>query len=754
MNPLKNWRLQLRALGSARLRLALLIAAAAATTFTLLTSLPAHAEPTPAPSPSAPMVPTAPGQRTPTAEEIEAIEDIMREQGERLSKAAQEGMLEAEKERLRKLLPDEGGVLGVFNVTDANGMPISAYTVKSDTGGMLDWDLGIQNLLTELCFMVTKWLIAFCCWLIAWALSFGLAKLLLVPVLSVANSLHTRVILEMGLPTLFLSVCAVICVARIFFGDKAKGWGDAALSILLAALTTTLLASTPQTLLGEDNGAIAVTRGLALEVADVILDANPATPQANDQVTTPATSNTISRPLTDALTDAFIVKPAMLLQYGRVFEGECATEYSDTKLAQLAFDRRVSSRTSMLKKVTGLADYLSPVGLPVSSWYNTQIDMSTQWAVDHFGNPPMQRFEDKCVPGDADAAKKASLDKVGGGVFLLIAALIVTVLISGLAGSFLIAQCRIAWDAIRGEPVLVAGTIPGTGRAFLWNWAASVLRNLGLMLTSVVGLALFIVVVQAVLDPVQTDWGRELTLRFLVMDIVCIGAVKKRKQLAARSKQVAANFRAKMSAGRIGGTNGSAFGPPASDTIPKNRHIATKTARGLVRGAMVGVSLAHGNPLAAIGYAMPQTVGATALMSRIQTGGRRGRPRRARPAGRPGNPPGAPRRPGTPPPAPQRPQPNAPPRPARRSSPGTRPAPLGHRAPQVLPGRLAGRGAGPALPRVPPAHTPLPPRPHRPRLQRPVALPRVSRAVPVGTSRPTAPYRAGPSRRPPRRAAP
>ncbi|MCX4826178.1 hypothetical protein OG883_41655 [Streptomyces sp. NBC_01142] len=712
MSSLTNWRMRLRALGSARLRLALLVAAVAATTFTLLTTLPAHSEPLPAPSPSAPTAQTAPGQRTPTPEEVEAIENVLREQGERLSKAAQEGMLKGEKERLRKLLPDEGGVLGVFNVTDANGMPISAYTVRSDTGNMLDWDLGIQNLLTELCFMATKWLIAFCSWLMVWALSFGLAKLLLVPVLSVANSLHTRVILEMGLSALFLSVCAVICVARIFFGDKAKGWGDAALSVFLAALTTTLLVSTPQTLLGEEDGAIAVTRGLALEVADVILDANPATPQANDGVTTPATSNTISRPLTDALTDAFIVKPAMLLQYGRVFEGECAAEYSDTKLAQLAFDRSVSSRTGMLKKVTGLADYVDPTGGAISGWYNMQIDMSQQWAVDHFGNPPMQRFEEKCVPGDADAAKKASFDKVGGSVFLLIAALIVTVLISGLAGSFLVAQCRIAWDAIRGEPVLVAGTIPGAGRAFLWDWAASVLRNLGLMLTSVVALAVFIVVVQAVLDPVQVDWGRELTLRFLVVDIVCIGAVKKRKQLAARSKQVAANFRAKMSAGRIGGTNGSAFGPPASDTVPKNRHIGRKTARGLVRGAMVGVSLAQGNPLAAVGYALPRTVGATALMSRINTGGRGGRRRPpARPAGRPsprpgGQPPGRPRpsprgevsprtewdfdfsEPST---SPGNGRLGAPPRPTHR--PGTQPA---RRRPTAHPAQPAGNAPTPA----------------------------------------------------------
>ncbi|MDH2392194.1 hypothetical protein QCN29_26110 [Streptomyces sp. HNM0663] len=710
MTRILNFRMRLRALGSARLRLALLFAAIAATTLTLLTSLPAHAEPTPAPS-----TPAAPGQRTPTPEEMAEIEQLLKEQGERLSKAQQAAMLEAEKERLRKLLPDEGGVLGVFNVTDASGLPISVYTVKSDTGGVLDWDLGIQNLLTELCFMVTKWVIAFCCWLIAWALSFGLAKLLLVPVLSVANSLHARVILEMGLPTLFLAVCALICVARIFFGDKARGWGDAALSLLLSALTVTLLASPPQTLLGEETGAIAVTRGLALEVADVILDANPATPEKNDGVTTPATGTTLSRPLTDALTDAFIVKPAMLLQYGRVFEGECATEYADTRLKQLAFDRAVHSRTNKVKKYSAYADYLSPsawAGLPgPSDAFNAGLDISMRWAVDHFGDPPMERFEAKCVPGDVDAAKKASLDKLGGGFFLLIAAFIVTILITALAGSFLVAQCGIAWDAVRGEPALIAGTIPGAGRAFLWDWAASVLHRLGQMLVSVVGLAVLILIIQAVLNPVQDDWGRELTLRFLVVDIVCIGAIKKRKKLAARSKQVAANFRAKMAGARIGGTHGSIFTPPATATVPKNRHIGRKVGRGAVRTALVGVSLAQGNPLGALAYSMPQTVGATVLASRLNAS-RHGRPHRARPAGRPrprpGNPPGpspqpgSPGAPGTPPPTPQGPQPPQgaqPPQPAR---PPARPRPAGTPRPAGSP-RRPGPAARTPRPRTPAA---------------------------------------------------
>ncbi|WP_329127388.1 hypothetical protein [Streptomyces sp. NBC_01465] len=613
-------------MGGARLRWALVVAALVATAFTWLSVLPAQAAPTPTPSPSSTAPATTPAagaQRAPSAEEMAQIEEVLREQGERFSKAAQETLLQQRTDALRKRLPQEGGILSVFNVVDSGGMPISAYTVKSDTGGVLDWSKGVQNFLTELCFLITKWVIAFCCWLITWALSFGLAKLLMTPVLSVTGSLHARVILEMGLPGLFLSVCALVCVARIFFGDRTRGWGDAALSLLIAALTSTMLVSTPQTLMGDQDGALAMARGLALEVADVILDAHPNDTSTSRSSPTQVDPAALARPLTNALTDAFVVKPAMLLQYGQVFDGDCAKLYSDTKLSQLSYDRQVSGRMSVLKKLTGLADYITPSGT-VSTWYDTQIDMSVQWAVDHFGNPPDDAFEAKCVP-DAASAKEASLDKIGGALFLLLAALIVTVLIVALTGRFLIAQARIAWDAVRGEAALVAGTLPGFGRGILWDWCASVLRSLTEMIWSVVALAVFIVFIQAVLDPVQNQ-GTELTLRFLTVDFLCIGALIKRKKITTSSQRIAGNFRSKMSSGRIGGTHGSIFAPPASTPIAKKPHPARTVARGMVRGALVATSLAQGNPVAAAAYALPSSVGATMLMSRLGYGGRH-RPR-------------------------------------------------------------------------------------------------------------------------------
>ncbi|WP_037662789.1 hypothetical protein, partial [Streptomyces aurantiacus] len=635
---LAELRHRLAVLGRTRLRLALLSAALVATALTVLTSLPAHAEPDPSapPSPSAPETPGgAGGAEAPTEEEMKQIEQLLKEQGERLGKSAQKEALAQQQEQVRKLLPNEGGVLGAFNVTDANNLPISAYSVKSDTGGMLDWSLGLQNLITEILFMITKWLIGFSCWLIAWSLSFGLAHLLLSPALAVAQSLHTRVIVQMGLPSLALAACALLCVARIFFGDRARGWGDAALSLLIAGLTTTLLASPPQTLLGEDTGALAAARGLSLEIADVILDSDPTAPWATNDVTTEATDFTLSRPLTDALTDSFIVRPAMLLQYGQVFKGACADSYSETRLAQIAFDRALDKRVDQLSRFNHLADYIVPgpqgAGSAVLDWASNK---AARWAVNHYGGPPMKGFEKECVKGNVSSAKKASLDKLGGAFFLLIAAIIITVLVTGLAAGFLTAQVRLAWDAIRAEPALIAGTIPGGGRSILWDWLASVLRNLAQMIQSVVALAVSILIIRTVLDPAQTEWGNELTLRFIAVDVVCIAMVKKRKQIAARSRQLGNNFRAKMNAGRIGGSHGSIFTPPAEQAA-QNPRIARTAVRGVVRGTLATTALVQGNPLAALGYAMPQSVGATALMSRMQQGARRGRNRpAARPAGR------------------------------------------------------------------------------------------------------------------------
>ncbi|WP_420082620.1 hypothetical protein ACN6AT_37050 (plasmid) [Streptomyces sp. JL4002] len=84
----------------------------------------------------------------------------------------------------------------------------------------------------------------------------------------------------------------------------------------------------------------------------------------------------------------------MLLQYGRVFEGDCAKKYSDTKITQLAYDRAINQQMEKLKKLNSYRAWIDPTGAQITEW---TMPLARQWAVDHFGNPPMEAFEKDCA---------------------------------------------------------------------------------------------------------------------------------------------------------------------------------------------------------------------------------------------------------------------------------------------------------------------------------------------------------------------
>ncbi|MEU5108476.1 hypothetical protein AB0H07_40510 [Streptomyces sp. NPDC021354] len=696
---------------------ALMLGVLVATTVVLLTSIPATAapnNPTPSPATTAPTAstpwetpsapwetPSAPWETpstrpdTPLTDEQKKKEEAIRkefdkfwnEQKKVVGKAMQEELLRQGREEVRELLKDEGGVLGVFNTTDKYGIPISTYNVNGDTGSWYEWDLGVWNLLTTLCFMLTKWLIAFSCWLVAWALSFGLAKILFKPVLAVAESLHTRVILELGLPSLFLTTCAVICAWNIFFGDRARGWGDAALSILLAALTTTAVITPPQQLMGT-NGALGQVRQFSLEVTAIILDStNPPGEQQDDG--TPVTAAALARPITDALADAFIAKPAQLIKYGRTFSDDCSERYAEALIDQLVWDRKAQERVDTAKSwvgTTAKVAVLGPVGsaleimgvhvpgsdIPgdVLGWF---VQLGADYAKNHYGAQPMNAFEAECVP-DAGAATKASVDKLAGAFFVLVAAIIVFLLIVGVTGSFLVAQYRIAYDAIRGEAALVAGTVPGAGRTYLWSWCGSVSRSLLQLFGTVAMLGVFIVMVNALLDAPSEEYGSGgLTVRFLLVDIVCIGAYRKRKDIARKSREVGKNIRTRLSNARVGGTGRSLLtSPPAPDHTINARN----TASTIIRTAMVTSALTRGNLRGAASSALRRD-GVTALATRLNN--RRLVRRPPRPSTRPATTRPVTTRPPNQAPAAAPPNPPHPPRPAHPPAPAhppRRPRPI------------------------------------------------------------------------------
>jgi hypothetical protein len=165
-------------------------------------------------------------------------------------------------------------VLGIFDVVDENGVPLSAYGLNVDQGGTLDVISKIIAFLIGLGFSVIKVVIGFACWLVDWALGFGLAKALLNPVSDIAGTIRAQVIDNLGLPGLFLMIVALWGGYHILFKRRSKGWSEIAMSLVIASIAGVTLADPGRVLIGnaDDSGVLGTTKQFSMHIADVVLD--------------------------------------------------------------------------------------------------------------------------------------------------------------------------------------------------------------------------------------------------------------------------------------------------------------------------------------------------------------------------------------------------------------------------------------------------------------------------------------------------
>ncbi|MFE1776400.1 hypothetical protein [Streptomyces sp. NPDC059008] len=597
--------------GAWRLVLVLCVAAV------LTTAMAAHAAAAPEPKPSA----STSAQPSPVGSEIPGSQDqkpapdgrtgVAYEdtaQGKAAAKKAQREKKESLRKKLRRMGIGKDDLLDSFHVTDEHGIPVSAFKVDSESGEWSDWDLKVEEWLTSLLFMCTKWLVAFACWLLTWALAFKLASLLLKPALAVSDSLYNSVLLQLGLPGLFLAFSGTVAAWHFFFGDRSRGWGELTASLLISALAVTSLASPPQTLLGPD-GAVGKARDLGVAVAAIVMGHEDPTGRSTDAVAD------ITTPISDELVRAFVVQPSMVLTYGQTFaddtKDKCASRFTSSRIETAFVNQKVAEQTKSIKDMPDSGDILLPgVGGKIDDFVKNK---ATQWGLDTFGEKPDAKFEKACVGGDAKAAKKASADKLAGAFFMLLAALLVCVLIIGLAGSYLAAQAWLAAEAMLLRCALIAGTLPGPGRAWLWARGAAIARGLALLVGLVVGLGVFVVAVTAVVSAAPRDIPGGIVVRFVTVDILCVGALIFRKRLVHKSQQMAARLKARVGASKLGGR-----------AVPSELGAggARRGTLGKVGGAalMLGLMAATGGAAGAVGGGMGRAGGARALTARLAKG--------------------------------------------------------------------------------------------------------------------------------------
>ncbi|MFD5025035.1 hypothetical protein [Streptomyces sp. NPDC058373] len=603
----------------------MLVAAVAA----LLVAAPAGAAPDdPGPSPSPPLYepglePTTPGllpPRNPAPPPAETpglgpgtgdeMTDEERAEAEKKAKAEQ--FAADWQKRIEQYKADRrvGGVLSAFEVTDRYGNPVSSYRIFSDTGSWQDWDLKIQAFLVEMLFLGSKWAVSFACFLIAWSLSFKLAGLLLKPALIVSDALYTNVLVQIGIPGLCLTWAGFIAGWHLMFGRRAKGWAEAGAALLISALSITVLAAPPQMLLSEDQGAVGTARDLAVEVAALIVDTDSnlsSTVSSGEKGAAGWESREarqISRPITDALVDAFIVRPAMLLSYGQTFEGKCAEKFQESRVEQAVLLQWVdehldAGKNAVRENVPYIGDILGDLGEAITHISDTVVKEKLQ------AQGPIAKFEDDCVKGNVAALKKASMDKVGGAFFMVVAALLACAFITVVNASFLYAQLCLAKEAMLAKVALAIGVLPGPGRAWLTDRALAVLRYLWLMILAIATLAVLIVVFTAVLNASEEDLPGGVTVRFVVIDFICIGAFIYRKKLARSAENWSHRARSRVGSSLVGGGTASDLG---------SHNPRRSLGRRLLTGGMMLGALAAGG--GAYGYAR----GSRALTTRLIRG--------------------------------------------------------------------------------------------------------------------------------------
>ncbi|MFF1593084.1 hypothetical protein ACFVY0_33940 [Streptomyces sp. NPDC058286] len=584
--------------------------------------------PTPAPSPSASfptyepgLEPTAPGLLPPGSVNPNAPKDedkaggAAKDDGKKEDtgkggagtsrKPSAKEKKEATQDRLRRAMRKsvkeykakhgDGGVLNAFEVTDLQDLPISAYRITSDNGGPINFVGQFQGLVTQGLFEITKWVIAFGCWLISWALSWTLASLFLKPAMKVSDALYNQTIVQLGVPGLLMAYSGVVAFWNITFGNRSRGWGEIAASTVIGALAVSTFAAPPQLLLGQQEGAVGKVRDLGIAVYAITTgheDALSTTGQIAKNK-----SQDLTRTVTDGIVEAFVVRPAFLLSYNQQLSDKCLDLYSDSRVTQAFFNEQVDKYGKIIgKNPSGFGWVPNPIeGIP---------DGLTAKATDYVANDllglnPVNDFEKACVK-DAAAAKKASWDKVGGALFISIAAVLMTLLLLVTAFHYLTTQMRLVIEAVLARVALAAGIMPGPGRAWLWERAANIVRLLGLLVALVVGLAIAVTLVTALLNAPFDDNAGALPARFVAVDVAVIACFKFRKRITQRSKAWAMSARTRLAGSPLGGSAPSTMNQDAG----RKRSLATTAL-------MVGAIAATGG--AAAGGAA--TGGASSLMS-------------------------------------------------------------------------------------------------------------------------------------------
>ncbi|MGW0751979.1 hypothetical protein [Streptomyces sp. NPDC002587] len=464
-----------------------------------------------------------------------------------------------------------GGLLAPLNIPSSEGVPLEGYQLEA-SGGMVVNVVGqTEVLVMGGLFTLVRLLVGLCCWLIGFIFEAPVLRLLTGPAQDIADAYNTHVVDALGLKGLLLAWAFVFGLILFVRGKAGSGLGEIVLTLVIAALAASAFVR-PDYLLGRD-GPLDQAHQAAVEVAQITTSSyfgkTPGTADPCDLIVGPAQdacnssdvkTASVVRPVQDALTNALVVKPYMLLQYGTVLDPKDPADKAayDAHLAWvsgLEKDEKAGKK-NVCRKVWGPARAYCEGRPPAGSVIPTP-DSPVPWA-QSVQNPEFTKLlADLDKAGErgkaaATYAKEPTWDRVGAALLLLIAVLIVAAMVTSMSLVMLGSQAGDAAAAAAGGVAWVWAMLPGPSRMSMWRWFGVFIVSVMVGFVAAMALPLFGIAVDVVFSRSGPDLMVE---RLIILDAIALAFLAFHRRMLAAASGFGQRMATRMRYAKIGGSH-------------------------------------------------------------------------------------------------------------------------------------------------------------------------------------------------------
>ncbi|MFB8026869.1 MULTISPECIES: hypothetical protein [unclassified Streptomyces] len=477
---------------------------------------------------------------------------------------------------------DSADLLAPLNIRSSEGVPIDGYELSANGGSIVSLKSQALAFVLSGLFTITRVFVGLACWAVEFAFRFPLLHMLAGPAQKVSDAYESAVVDTLGLKGLLLSWAFVFGLVMVMRGMVGKGLGEIVFTLLIAAFAASAFVR-PDYLLAEQGPLVATHEGAA-EVAQLtvnsyswggkVASAEPCASLTGGaelkclerERAKPVSAAEVARPIQESVTNALVVKPYMLLQWGRILDPAKASD----KKAYAIHLRLVSGnyltgqdgKNDPCEKIDGPAkefcesdghkrDAVLPPLTPGNALLETPSPVLTE--EDQQLAAALTDMEKAGPVGKAAAeyAKKPTWWRAGGAVLLLIAALLICAMLLSAVIVLLGTQAADVAAAAGGVVAFVLGMLPGPGRQAVWKWLAV----FAISMLSTFGICMFIPFFGIAVDAILINGPDLMIERILLLDVMALVGLAFHRRLLTGITSFGNRMAMRMRYAKIGGSH-------------------------------------------------------------------------------------------------------------------------------------------------------------------------------------------------------